>query len=411
MLERNTPAPDEISVAAWARSIRRSALQEMLSVAARPDILSFALGLPAAELFPVEQYAEASARVLATDRLALQYQPPFAPLKRHVVALMRERDVFCDERQVFLTAGAQQGMNLLARVLLDPGGSVMMEELAYTGFQQVVAPYRPEVLTVPTDADTGLDVDAVESLLRSGARPAFIYVVTDGHNPLGVSMSGEKRMHLVRLARRFRVPIVEDDAYGLLHYDGASLRPLRAFDGDWVCYVGSFSKILAPALRVGWLVVPEPLLEALSVVKESSDINTSTFAQRGVAELLDAGHLPAHLSMLRREYRARRDAMDAALRQHFPAEARWNLPTNGLFIWVTLPEGADAGELMRVAVEQEQVAFVPGHAFSVKDPRCGSNCMRLNFSNCDPARIEEGVKRLGRVLRSVTSKTAASAAL
>ncbi|HEX5706030.1 MAG TPA: PLP-dependent aminotransferase family protein [Pyrinomonadaceae bacterium] len=410
MLETPAPATDKIAVASWARSIRRSALQDMLAMAARPNILSFALGLPASELFPVEQYSEAAAHVLATDRRALQYQPPHAALKRHVVALMRQRGVLCDERQVFLTAGAQQGMNLLARVLLNQRGLVLMEDLAYTGFQQVVAPYQPEVLTVPTDTETGIDVDAVESLLRSGARPALIYIVTDGHNPLGVSMAKEKRIHLVRLARRFRVPIVEDDAYGLLHYEGASLKPLRAFDGEWVCYVGSFSKILAPALRVGWLVVPESLLDALSVVKESTDINTSTFAQRTVAAFLDAGHLPAHLSMLRREYRARRDAMNRALGEHFPAEARWTLPENGLFIWVTLPEGMDAGELMQRAVEQEEVAFIPGHAFSVKDPQRGANCMRLNFSNCDAARIEDGVRRLGRVLKSAMPQAAASAA-
>lgn len=394
-----------MQVVDWARSTRRSVLQDMLAIATRPGLLSFALGLPAAEFFPVAEYAAAVAHVMATDGLALQYRMPLETLKKHVVALMRERGVICEERQVFLTAGAQQGMNLLARVLLNPGGQVLMEELAYTGFQQVVAPYRPEILCVPTDAETGIDVDAVEAVLKGGARPAFIYVVTDGHNPLGVSISKEKRVRLVQLASRYRVPILEDDAYGFLNYEDGSLPPLRAFDDEWVCYIGSFSKILAPALRVGWLVVPESLTDALSVAKEATDINTSTFTQCAVGAYLDAGHLNAHLTKLREQYRARRDAMDNALRRYFPAEARWRVPSNGLFIWVGMPHGFDSGELMKVAVEREQVAFIPGHAFSTGDSRLGINCMRLNFSNCDSARIEEGIRRIGLVMRNDALKS------
>ncbi|HWS85823.1 MAG TPA: PLP-dependent aminotransferase family protein [Pyrinomonadaceae bacterium] len=386
-----------LALAGWTRSIKRSALQDMLVASARPGILSFALGLPAAELFPAADYSEAVARVLSTDPRALQYGPPFRPLKQHVVSLMRERGVECREEQVFLTAGAQQGVNLLARLLLEPGSKVVVEEVAYTGCQQVLRASQADILTVPTDAETGVDVGAVERLLESGVRPAMLYVVPDGHNPLAVSLSREKRVRLAELARAYRMPIIEDDPYGFLYYETPP-PPLRAFEDQWVLYVGTFSKIMAPALRTGWVVVPESLIPHLAIIKEASDIDMAPLSQRAISAYLDAGHLPAHLDNLRREYRRRRDAMLGALRTYFPAGARWETPTSGLFIWVELPEGADTGALLAEAIETEQVAFIPGHAFHVGDEPPATNRMRLNFSNSSVERIEEGVRRLARVL-------------
>lgn len=395
----STDLAPAMRLANWTRAVEVSALQEMLTVASRPEILSFALGLPAPELFPTESYAEAVARVLSTDSAALQYGPPFRPLKRHIQALMRQRGVACTEEQIFLTTGAQQGMNLLAHLLLDHGGQVLTEELTYTGFQQVVESFEAETLTVETDLDSGLDVDAVDSILSGGARPAFIYTVTDGHNPLGVSLSPSKRKRLVEVARRHRVPIVEDDAYGFLHYEGAAPPPLRALDEEWVCYVGSFSKILAPSLRVGWLVVPEALMSKLSILKEANDINTATLAQRTVSAYLDGGSLDGHLSRLRRQYRARRDQMLRALREYFPRDARWRTPANGVFIWVEFAGRLDMNQVLRAALEEEQIAFVPGHAFYVRGARHKQRAaMRLNFSNCNAGRIEDGVKRLARLI-------------
>jgi 2-aminoadipate transaminase len=398
LLEPVTSIHEELPLTDWARGVKRSMLQEMLEIVRRPGVLSFALGLPAPELFPKGQYAEACAQVLEKDANALQYGPSLRALKQHIVSLMALRGVACGEGQIFLTAGAQQGMNLLMRLFLREGGRVLLEELAYPGFLQVISPYQPEMLAVPTDSREGIDVEEVELLLRRGARPAAIYVVTDGHNPLGVSLPLEKRRRLVELARQYRTPIVEDDAYGFLYYEDEATPPLRALDEQWVFYIGSFSKILAPALRVGWLVVPESLMPALSIVKESSDIDTSTFSQRAVSAFLDTGQLPSHLAMLRREYRARRDIMQLALQRYFPPQARWKAPTSGLFIWVELPEKIDVSRLVRVAVEEEKVAFIPGNAFSVIDSRRKANCIRLNFSNCDPARIEEGIALIARVL-------------
>jgi 2-aminoadipate transaminase len=394
------PARDtEIALARWARDTAPSALQTMLSLSARPGILSLGLGLPAPELFPAAGLSEAAARVLADDPVALQYSPPFAPLKRHVVALMERRGVRCAEEQVFLTTGGQQAMSLLVRLLLDPGGTVLLERLCYTGLRQAVEPLQPRVLSVPTDPETGIDVDAVEAHLAAGERPAFVYVVTDGNNPLSVSVSAEKRARLVALARRYGVPILEDDAYGFFQYVDTPLPPMRALDDRWVLYMGTFSKIFAPALRAGWLVVPEELVPRLGIVKEASDINTSNFTHRVISSYIDQGLLPGHLELLRREYGARRDAMLEALAEHFPPGARWRAPSAGVFAWVELPAGVDAGALLREAVETEQVAFLPGHAFGHDGDTFGSNCVRLNFSHSTPERVREGVARLGRVLR------------
>jgi 2-aminoadipate transaminase len=388
----------EIALASWTRVIKRSALQDMLVASARPEILSFALGLPAPELFPAADYSEAVAQVLAGDVRALQYGPPFRPLKQHVVRLMAERGVECRENQVFLTSGAQQGVNLLARLLLEPGSKVIVEEMAYSGCQQVLHASQAEILTVPTDFKTGVDVDAIESLLLSGERPAMIYVVPDGHNPLAVSMSREKRRRLVELASTYCVPVIEDDAYGFLYYD-SPVPPLRALDHEWILYVGTFSKIMAPALRTGWVVVPESLIPPLAIIKEATDIDTAPLNQRGISAYLDAGHLPAHLARLRVEYRRRRDAMVSALRTHFPSGAHWETPASGLFIWVELPEWVDTGELLAAALEQEKVAFIPGHAFYVNEDHPATNRMRLNFSNSSVERIEDGVRRLARVIK------------
>lgn len=391
---------DELALADWTQTIRHSALQDLLRVASQPGILSLALGLPAPELFPTANYARAVAHVLAHDPMALQYGPPFRPLKSHVVGLMAQRGVSCREEQVFLTAGAQQGVSLLARLMLNPGGQVLSEETIYSGFQQAIEPFQPEVLTVPTDPESGMDIEAVETLLKRGARPAFIYAISSGHNPLSVSMSADKRAHLVELAERHRVPIIEDDPYGFLFYEQTPA-PLRALSEEWVFYVGSFSKILAPSLRVGWVILPEALAYKIAALKEGSDIDTATFTQRSISAYLDAGHLPSHLERLRGAYGERRDAMVRALAEHFPADARWNNPASGVFVWVKLPKGTDTGEVLRVSVERERVAFIPGHAFGAMGSRRAANCMRLNFSNSDPQRIAEGVARLGRVLAAM----------
>ena len=398
----------EMALAQWTRTMKRSVLREMLAVVSQPGILSFAGGLPAPELFPTADYAQAVQEVLASDPLALQYGPPYAPLKRQIVDLMAQRGVHCQEDQVFLTTGAQQALNVLGRLFLDPGGQVLTEEIVYSGIQQVIAPYQPEILTVSTDLEAGMDVSKVADYLRSGARPAFIYAISEAHNPLGVNLSRERQDQLIELANHYGIPIIEDDPYGFLRYESTPSLPMRALDDRWVFYIGSFSKILAPALRLGWLIVPENLMSKLTVIKESYDLETSAFVQRTVSAYLKAGHLSTHLETLRREYGRRREAMLTALEQHFPKSARWTKPTSGIFIWVELPSQVKTAELLATCVQDIQVAFIPGAAFQVNSVSTGNpngrmaeNCLRLNFSNSPPEKISQGIAQLGKLLRQL----------
>ena len=382
--------------------MQRSVLRQMIAVVSKPGITSFAGGLPDPALFPRADYAQALAEVLATDSFALQYRPPLPALKEHIVNIMAVRGVTCSAEEVFITTGAQQGLDILTRMLLDPGGEIILEEFIYTGMQQAVFPQQPRILTVPTDLRTGMDVDAVAGWLAQGARPAFIYAIPDAHNPLGVSMSLAKRQRLVELAAAYGIPIIEDDPYGLLYYDDHPLPTLRSMNPDWVFYLGSFSKIMAPALRLGWMLAPEALVPKLTVVKEMGDLESSALTQRAVAAYLDSGALPEHLTGLRTAYGARRDAMLAALYRYFPVEAQWTRPSAGMFVWVLLPTELDTAELLETAVSQEKVAFIPGHAFAIpSDPAAMQRarfCLRLNFTNCTSDQITTGIQRLAKVI-------------
>ncbi|HEU4882691.1 MAG TPA: PLP-dependent aminotransferase family protein [Longimicrobium sp.] len=386
-----------LPLAAWTQDVRPSIIQRMLSFSGRDDLVTFALGLPAPELFPVEGLARAADRVLRGDTGALQYKPGYHPLKEQVVRIMEQRGVECAPEQVFLTTAAQQALSLVSRILLEPGGTLLCDELVYMGFKQVVESYRPRILAVGTDLDTGMDVDAVQQYLEAGERPAYIYCITDGHNPMGCSLSPGKRHRLVELAAKYRVPIVEDDAYGMLYYERPE-PPMRALDDRWVLYVGSFSKVLAPSLRLGWIVAPRQLVPMLGCAKDGADLDMASFSQRVAAEYLAAGGFPQHLERVRAEYRERRDLMLSLIASEFPAGTRWSTPCNGALIWAELPEGYDTDALLEPAM-QAGVAYVPGAACAVPGSTAGRSGMRLNFSYCQPDQIREGMARLGRVLR------------
>lgn len=392
---------EELRLARSVEKMQLSGLREIMELTSRPGVLSLAVGLPATDLFPMQALSEAAAHLLATDPLSLQYAPHLKPLKAQVVELMAMRGVSVRPEQVFLTTGSQQAMDLLCRLLLDPGEQVVLEETVYDGIQLAVRRQDVEVLTVSTDPQTGMDVDQLEALLESGARPSLLYAITEGHNPLGVSLSVEKRHRLVELARTHGLPILEDDAYGFLYYGARPEPPLRALDDRWVFYLGSFSKILAPALRAGWAILPEELVPRMSMLKHGADLDTPSFSFRTIAAFLETGGMPAHLELLRAEYRRRRDAMLSALAEHFPPETRWNRPSSGMFVWVELPREMDATVLLRAAVETEHVAFSPGSVFASRPGGHAGHCLRLSFGNSTPERIEEGVRRLGRVVRAL----------
>lgn len=389
----------QMPLAAWTREIKQSTLREVHALLSRPGLLSFALGMPATELFPTAAYGRAARRVLDNDAEALQYGLPLRQLKAQVVSLMARRGVECSEDEVFITSGAQQAMSLLGKVLVSPGDAVVTEELTYDGMLNSLRPLQPRVLTVPSDPETGMDVDALEALLAGGERPSLVYCMPEGHNPLGCSMPARARAQLAEVARLYRVPVIEDDAYGLLDYDDHAAPALRALDPEWVLYIGSFSKIMAPGLRTGWIVAPPHVVQRLSILRQGTDLDVSNFAQRTLLSFLEHEPLEEHLDHLRREYRARRDAMLQALGEHFPDGARWTHPRAGLFVWVDMPDGVDTTALLRSAVEDAGVAYIPGRAFCAAGGVRGGSSMRLNFSRMTVAEIHEGIHRLGQVLR------------
>lgn len=394
-------APPELAGLRLARSVNQmspAVLLGLLAKAARPEVISFALGMPDLDLFPTREFSRAVDEVLDEEALALQYCLPFHPLKSHIRRLMEERTGRpCPEDRIFLTAGAQQGMQLLVQLLLDPGGAVVTEEVVYEGIHMAIRGWAPRVLTVPTSSREGVDVDAVEARMAARPRPAFLYLIPDGHNPLGAGLSVEKRRHLAGLAARYRVPIIEDDAYGHLHYGGDPHPPLWTFDQSWVFHLGSFSKILAPGLRLGWVVAPRALHSKLSGVKHGADLDTGNFLQRVTARYLDTGTFALHLEALRGEYKVRRDAMGEALAEAMPDGVSWTIPEAGMFIWLSLPAGIDTVQLLEEALE-EDVAFSPGIAFAAGGSG-GESRLRLCFANQPPARIHEGIRRLEKVLR------------
>lgn len=384
--------------APWAAGLAPSGIQRMLPRLADPAMINFALGLPAVDLLPNAALQDAAAALIAASPLAFQYGTPPIELRRHVARLMAERGVACAPEDVFLTAGAQQGLQLLVRLLAAPGADVIVEAHTYSGFTQILAPFDVRVRTVPSDPARGIDLAALEALLASGLTAPLLYLTPTGQNPTGATLDLPARERLVALARRHRLMILEDDPYGLLVYDGAPLPPLRALGADVVAYVGSFSKTVAPALRAGWIVAPAALRTGLSFVKEACDLDTGAFTHRVLARYLDGVDWPAHVAARQGAYRDRRDAMLQALEAHMPAGVTWNRPAAGFFIWLTLPAGVGASALLPRALDAH-VAFLPGKAFAAA-PDAPDATIRLSFSNVDPVWIGEGVARLAAVLRA-----------
>jgi 2-aminoadipate transaminase len=385
----------------FARRMARmppSAVREILKVTEQPEVLSFAGGLPAPELFPVEAIAEAHARVLARDgRAALQYSTTegFGPLREWVAARLARRGIRASADQVLITNGSQQGIDLVARLFLDPGDTVALENPSYLAALQTFAGCEASFLPVASD-DDGMDVDELEAAVAS-RRPKLVYVVSEFHNPKGTTLSRARRERLVRLCQAHRVPLLEDNPYGELRFRGEEPPPLAALDdGGVTIHLGTFSKTLAPGMRLGWLVGPKDIVRTATIAKQAADLHTATLAQRAAVELLRTFDYDAHLARLRPVYGERCAAMLGALLRHLPPTARWTRPDGGLFIWAELPAGVSADEIFADAV-REKVAFVPGSAFYADAPR--REMMRLNYSNCPPDLIEEGIARLGRVVR------------
>ncbi|MBS2029426.1 MAG: PLP-dependent aminotransferase family protein [Deltaproteobacteria bacterium] len=382
-----------------------SAVREILKVAERPDILSFAGGLPAPELFPVEAIARAHAETLArSGEQALQYSVTegYAPLRAWISDRLARRGTTVGVDNILVTTGSQQGIDLVAKVLLDPGDVVAVENPSYLAALQVFSGYEASFEVVGSD-DAGMRVDELEALIAR-RKPKLIYIVADFHNPKGTTLSLERRLALVKLAAKHQIPILEDDPYGELRFRGERLPSLMALDeAGVVVQLGTFSKTLAPGMRIGWLAGSTQLVRACTTAKQAADLHSATLAQRAAATLLETFDYDAHVEKIRAVYGERCLTMLGALEKHLPPGSRWTRPDGGLFVWVRLPSGLRAEELLVPAVEQK-VAFVPGSPFFAAEPE--RETLRLNFSNRPSELIELGMERLGRVVRAAMPDSA-----
>ncbi len=404
--------PWEHRFAQRTQRMTSSAIRELLKLTEKPDIISFGGGMPATEVFPIKEFEEACVRVLQTmGSQSLQYgSTEGVKTLRELIAQMSVRNhIDVTPENILITSGSQQALDLLGKILINPGDRILVESPTYLGALQAWAPYGAEYVTVPMD-EHGMVTEAVEEALRSG--PKFIYVLPNFQNPTGVSLSLERRKKLIELADRYGVPVVEDDPYGQLRYEGESLPSVVTLDGQLrangdscyrgnVIYLSTFSKILAPGIRLAWVVAPPEVITKLVQAKQGADLHTPTFNQLVAYEVAKTGFLDEHIKLIRKVYHERRDVMLGALDSYFPSGVEWTHPDGGLFLWVETPENVDTTELLKEAVK-ENVAFVPGVSFFPSGG--GHNTMRLNFSNASPEKIRTGISRLGKVLQQVIQK-------
>jgi DNA-binding transcriptional MocR family regulator len=391
------------------QDLRVSDIREILKVTQQPDVISFAGGLPASELLPAVEMAELARKVLLEDGVrALQYAPTegLDPLRELIANRLRHLwGIQPSMEEVLIVGGSQQALDLTGKVFLDEGDIVLCESPTYLGAIGAFRAYRPEFVEVPTDDDGMVPVE-LESRLSSLDRVKLIYVVPDFQNPSGRRWSIERRYRLAELAGSYGVPVIEDAPYAELCFEGEPIPPVATLgDACTVVYLGTCSKILSPGIRLGWVVADSDLVRRYVLVKQGTDLHTSSLVQLIAARFMLDHDLEAHIARIRRVYRARRDAMLAALEEHFPEDISFTRPAGGLFLWVELPEGMDARSLLERTLE-ERVAFVPGESFF---PNGGhENTFRLNFSAMPEERITEGIARLGKVLASVMTDNLAA---
>ncbi len=387
------------------QAIRSSAIRELLKLTQNPEMISFAGGMPAPELFPVEEFRAACERVLGKHGpAALQYSTTegYAPLRELISGIMAREGVVVKAENILITASSQQALDLVAKLLINRGEHVLVESPTYLGAMQAFNVFGPEYMPVPTD-DEGLRPETLEAILPAG--PKFMYILPNFHNPAGITLSLNRRCRIVELADRWGVPIVEDDPYGKLRYEGEHLPPLITLDAqnlktvdDYregnVIYLSTFSKTLAPGLRLGWIAAPPDAIAKLCQLKQGADLHTSTFTQMVAYEVARDGFLEKHVEKIRNVYGERRDIMLEALAEYLPSEVSWTHPAGGLFLWVRLPQGMDSSRLFDAAVKQN-VAFVPGASFFATPDGDSNRYLRLNFSYMQPDLIVEGIRRIG----------------
>jgi 2-aminoadipate transaminase len=391
-----------VSARSWqlserARNLTSSAIREILKVTERPEVISFAGGLPAPVTFPAEQMRAASDRILRdAPAAALQYSATegYLPLREWIAARYSKGGVQIRPSQVLITTGSQQALDLLGKVLVCPKSPVLVETPTYLGALQSFSLYEPHYVQVPTD-DAGLIPSALTPELTAGAR--LLYAQPNFQNPTGRRLPIERRRELAAFAQTAAFPVIEDDPYGALDYRGEPLPTLLSMAPDHIVHLGSFSKVLAPGLRVGYIIAPEELHFKLVQAKQATDLHTPSFTQRIVHEVVKDGFLDTHVPTIRALYRDQCEAMLAALERYMPEGVTWNRPEGGMFVWVQLPAAIDTMKLLEEAIAQN-VAFVPGAPFFANEAQ--RNTLRLSFVTVPPEKIDAGIARLAALVRA-----------
>ncbi len=405
--------PWEYRYAHRTKQMGSSVIRELLKLTEQPDIISFAGGLPAPEVFPVKEFREASNYVLDHfGAQALQYSTTegYAPLREMIARHTMRYSVEVSPDNILITSGSQQALDFIGRLFINRGDYVVVESPTYLGALQAWNAYGAQYIPVRTD-ENGMIVDELEAALRIG--PKFIYVLPNFQNPSGATLSLQRRKQLIEMADKYGVPLIEDDPYGQLRYEGEHIPSLVTLDAQYrgknggsysgnVIYLSTFSKLLAPGLRLAWVVAPEQVIRKLVMSKQAADLHTASFNQYVAFEVGKGGFLDEHVKLIRSVYKERRDVMLEMMEEMFPAGVTWTHPQGGMFLWGVMPENLDAAEVLKVAI-QRKVAFVPGASFHA----CGGglNTMRLNFSYSSPDTIREGITRLGTTLKELLAQT------
>ncbi|MBI1772791.1 MAG: PLP-dependent aminotransferase family protein [Burkholderiales bacterium] len=395
-MKLENPSPIDWKFSDRAEQLQSSAIREILKVTMRPEVISFAGGLPSPETFPVERMRAAFDKVLTQQgKSALQYGPTdgYAPLREFLADSLSTNDSKILPDQIMMVSGSQQGLDLLGKVLVDEGSKVLVETPSYLGALQAFSVYRPEFESVDTD-DHGL---IPASVAAKGAGARLMYALPNFQNPTGRTLSVERRYELVETCARMGIPLVEDNPYGDLCYSGEPLPKMLNMNPGGVIYMGSFSKVLTPGIRLGYVVGPTPLIRKLEQAKQAADLHTAQLTQMVVYEVIKDGFLSEHIPTIRTLYAKQCNAMLDAMSKHFPEGVRWTKPEGGMFIWVTLPEHMDSKQLLDEAIQQN-VAFVPGGPFYANNPE--KNTLRLSFVTVSPERINEGIEKLGKLIKA-----------
>lgn len=382
------------------KKLKASEIREILKLTQQPEIISFAGGLPAPEMFPVEAYKAMSIKVMdEMGREALQYSTTegYDPLREKIAARMIKSGIKATKDDILITNGSQQGLDFTGKIFINPGDYVLCESPSYLGAINAFRAYECEFQEIETDSD-GMVMEDLERMIQTQPKAKFIYVIPDFQNPSGRTWSKERRQMLVELANQYNLVIIEDNPYGELRYEGDPIPSVKSFDTQGrVVYLGTFSKTFSPGLRIGWVLASPILLNKYITVKQGADLQASSMSQRVLNAYLENYDFDGHIKSIIEVYHKRRDLMISEMTKHFPDSAMFETPKGGLFAWVMLPEHVDAKELMKAAV-QNKVAFVPGGSFF---PNGGKeNSMRLNFSNMPEDKIVEGIQRLGEIMKS-----------